>query len=295
MRSKMLAALSITALTAGSAVGAYAADTSQTTTPAQTVPGATTTDPANSAAEQVNPAMPGAPVADTAATGTDWRKGDSVHLANGDISGDKLIGLEVASDSSADGKANGEIQDAVIDDAGKVSYVVIKRPAADGNGDEQVAVKFSDLTLTPSKDGNISASMTGAQRADVLGYMRKDNWLWKDDVTVEQGVAMSDMIGAEVDGPSGDQVASIDNVVLTTDGSVKYVVLDHGGFLNIGNKKTALNFNELTLGQGDADYTVALTDDQLDAAPEYDENNPSATAPQPMAPSSPATPAPSTP
>lgn len=310
MRSKLLAALSIAALAAGSAAGAYAADMSNTTNSNQSntrgtaTPGATTTDPANSSATQTNPAMPGSSTTgnnsrDTAATGTDWRKGDSVHLANGDISGDKLIGLDVAANGNPD-KANGEIQDAVIDDAGKVSYVVIKRPAANGDGDEEVAVKFSDLTLTPSENGDVTASMTGAQRADVLGYMRKDNWLWEDDVTVEQGVAMSDMIGAEVDGPSGDQVATIDNVVLNNDGSVKYVVLDHGGFLNIGNKKTALNFNELTLGQGDANYTVALTDDQLDAAPEYDEDNPAATAPaangastpQPV---TPATPAPSTP
>ncbi|WP_445678602.1 PRC-barrel domain-containing protein [Radicibacter daui] len=301
MRSKLLAALSIAALAAGSAAGAYAADMTQTTPDQTTAPGQTTTDPANSAATQANPAMPGSSATgDTAATGSDWRKGDSVRLANGDISGKKLIGLDIAASGGTKEQANGDVEDVVVSENGDVSYVVIKRPAADGKGDEEVAVKFDDLTLTPGKDGAITASMSDAQRAEVLGYLRKDNWLWKDDVTVQQGVALSDMIGSEVDGPDGNQVASIDNVVINEDGTVKYVVIDHGGFLNIGNKKTALNFNELTLGQGDANYTVSLTSDQLDAAPEYDEDNPSATAPaadggstpQPV---TPATPTPSTP
>jgi hypothetical protein len=267
MRSKLLTALSIAALTAGTAAGAYAADMSKTT------------DPAGSATQQTNPAMPGssatnnaAPAA-TAPMGSDWRSGDSVHLANGDISGNKLLGLDIAAGSTDEG-TNGDIEDIVVSDNGAISYVVIKRPAVDGSGDEEVAVKFDDLTLNPGDQGTVSASMTDAQRAEVLGYLRKDNWLWKDDVVVQQGVALSDMIGAEVDGPDGSQVATIDNVVLTDGGMVKYVVLDHGGFLNIGNQKTALNFSELTLGQGDANYSVALTSEQLDAAPEYDETNP---------------------
>jgi PRC-barrel domain len=68
----------------------------------------------------------------------------------------------------------------------------------------------------------------------------------------------------------GDEVAKIEDLVVD-ENQIRYAVLSVGGFLGIGDKKVAVPFNELQLGENEAYLMSATTEQQLDQMPEYDE------------------------
>ncbi|WP_177220506.1 PRC-barrel domain-containing protein [Poseidonocella sedimentorum] len=72
-----------------------------------------------------------------------------------------------------------------------------------------------------------------------------------------------------------DNVGEISDLLLSTDGSVKAVLLDIGGFLGMGEKTVAVNMDELNIVQdaNDAeDYfvTTNATRESLESAPEFE-------------------------
>lgn len=73
-----------------------------------------------------------------------------------------------------------------------------------------------------------------------------------------------------------EQVASIGDVVLGSDGQVRGVLVDVGGFLGIGSRTVAISMDQLEI-QGNQDASdlrvyLAITEEQLEALPEHDAN-----------------------
>lgn len=87
-------------------------------------------------------------------------------------------------------------------------------------------------------------------------------------------LSADNLIGTTVYGMNDENVGSIADVILTTDGQVDAVTLDVGGFLGIGAKEVALDLDNLAfMSDGDDMYLyTSLTKDQLEAQPEYDES-----------------------
>jgi sporulation protein YlmC with PRC-barrel domain len=79
-----------------------------------------------------------------------------------------------------------------------------------------------------------------------------------------------------VDGVPDDweNVAAIDDVVMTRDGEVRGVLIDVGGFLGIGARKVAVDMSALDIvyDRDDDDFYVVFTStrEDLESAPEYD-------------------------
>ena len=63
------------------------------------------------------------------------------------------------------------------------------------------------------------------------------------------------------------------NVVVDRSGQVRAAIIDFGGFLGVGNRKIAVDWNALHFATADH-ITVDLTRDQVKAAPEYKEDAP---------------------
>ena len=84
-----------------------------------------------------------------------------------------------------------------------------------------------------------------------------------------------ELVGTTVYGANDANVGEIGDVVLTQDGKVDAVIIDVGGFLGIGEKEVAVGMDKLSF-MTDADgkkylYT-SFTEEQLNAAPAYDES-----------------------
>jgi hypothetical protein len=96
-------------------------------------------------------------------------------------------------------------------------------------------------------------------------------------VTVIDASAARGILGRAVQGADGNDMGRIVDVIVDPAGQVRAAVIDFGGFLGVGSRKIAVDWNALYFGRavkhGD-DVNLELTRDQLKAAPEYKEGKP---------------------
>jgi hypothetical protein len=86
-----------------------------------------------------------------------------------------------------------------------------------------------------------------------------------------QGVLGKDVIDA-----SGKNMGRIVNVIVDRAGQPRAAVIDFGGFLGVGSRKIAVDWNALHFEPNDKSgkITLDLTQNQVKAAPEYQEGKP---------------------
>ena len=85
------------------------------------------------------------------------------------------------------------------------------------------------------------------------------------------------VLGRQVRSITGEDMGRVVNVVVDRSGQVRAAIIDFGGFLGIGNRKIAVDWNALhfaTTATKDDRITLDLTRDQVKAAPEYKEGRP---------------------
>jgi hypothetical protein len=89
--------------------------------------------------------------------------------------------------------------------------------------------------------------------------------------TVLDAQQVTDVLGKSVRDNSGQDLGRIVDVIVTRDGQMRAAVMDFGGFLGVGSRKVAVNWNALSFsGDGSPDrVAIALTRDQVRLAPEY--------------------------
>jgi len=96
-------------------------------------------------------------------------------------------------------------------------------------------------------------------------------WATVLDKSDVQGV-----LGKEVRSAAGEDMGRIVDVVVDSGGGPRAAVIDFGGFLGVGSRKIAVDWNALHFSPGDkpSQVTLDLTKDQVKAAPEYAEKKP---------------------
>ena len=85
------------------------------------------------------------------------------------------------------------------------------------------------------------------------------------------------VLGKEVRSSADENMGRIVNVVVDRNAQPRAAVIDFGGFLGIGSRKLAVDWNLLHFGpagNGRGRITVDLTADEVRAAPEYKEGKP---------------------
>lgn len=106
-----------------------------------------------------------------------------------------------------------------------------------------IASLFSSVALAGAAHAQTTAPATGttppatqtegaaAATVDDGGFM-----------TYQEGTQLlgSGLMGADVQGPDGESIGTVDDLVLDTDGQVQAVVVGVGGFLGIGTKDVAI-------------------------------------------------------
>jgi hypothetical protein len=83
------------------------------------------------------------------------------------------------------------------------------------------------------------------------------------------------LTGASAYTPEGEDIATVEALLLDADGKATHLVMDVGGFLGIGSRKVAIDIEQVEIMWNDADndvrIEVPMTEDQLNALPEYQE------------------------
>src|SRR3954469_21458062 len=92
-------------------------------------------------------------------------------------------------------------------------------------------------------------------------------------VTVLGSRQAQSVLGREVRTSADESMGRIVDVVVDRDGRVRAAVIDFGGFLGVGSRRIAVDWNALRFDADDKRdlVTSELTRDQLKAAPEYKE------------------------
>ena len=91
-----------------------------------------------------------------------------------------------------------------------------------------------------------------------------------DPLTVET------VLGREIRSVADENMGRIVDIIVDRAGQVRAAVIDFGGFLGVGSRKIAIDWNILRFGSGEkpARVVVELTQPQLKAAPEYKDGKP---------------------
>ena len=85
------------------------------------------------------------------------------------------------------------------------------------------------------------------------------------------------VLGREVRSATDENMGRIVDVLVDRSGQVRAAIIDFGGFLGVGSRKIAVDWNALHFpAPGKAGRTIALdlTRDQVKAAPEYQDGKP---------------------
>ena len=84
------------------------------------------------------------------------------------------------------------------------------------------------------------------------------------------------VLGQSVHGKSGAELGRLVDVLVNQAGQPVAAVIDFGGFLGVGNRKIAVDWNSLRFSPGDKDHPIELEmePDQVRAAPQYKDQHP---------------------
>jgi hypothetical protein len=97
------------------------------------------------------------------------------------------------------------------------------------------------------------------------------------EVSVLKTHEVEGALGREVRDPASEDMGRIIDVLVGRGGEVRASIIDFGGFLGVGSRKIAVDWNVLHFpppGKAEAYITLELTRDQVKAAPEYEEGKP---------------------
>ncbi|MFI4979803.1 MAG: PRC-barrel domain-containing protein [Nevskiales bacterium] len=89
------------------------------------------------------------------------------------------------------------------------------------------------------------------------------------------GPAMISILGKKVFGRNGDDMGRVVDVLAGRDGRPRAAVIDFGGFLGVGNRKVAVDWQTLQIQPANVDKPVilSLSREQINAAPEFKESD----------------------
>ena len=97
------------------------------------------------------------------------------------------------------------------------------------------------------------------------------------EVTILNKHEVEGVLGREVRSAADENMGRIVDVLVDRTGQVRAAIIDFGGFLGVGSRKIAVDWNALHFpqpGKPGARIALELTRDQVKAAPEYQEGKP---------------------
>ncbi len=97
------------------------------------------------------------------------------------------------------------------------------------------------------------------------------------EVTILNKHEVEGILGREVRSAADENMGRIVDVLVDRGGQVRAAIIDFGGFLGVGSRKIAVDWNALHFpppGKPGARIALDLNRDQVNAAPEYQEGKP---------------------
>lgn len=141
--------------------------------------------------------------------------------------------------------------------------------SATGSTEAQTTQKNYDMEN--SSENKLQSKNKGDMKSDqsTLGQSDMQNQHYMDSAPVN-GIHASNLIGAEVNTTGDESVGTINDLIIDRDGKVAAVVVGVGGFLGMGEKNVAINWDQIQKsGSGEQKLRINQTREQLRSAPEF--------------------------
>lgn len=88
-------------------------------------------------------------------------------------------------------------------------------------------------------------------------------------VTIHRSSTAHGMLDQTIVNPSGNEVAEVKDIILDKSGHASLIVVSDGGFLGIGDKVAAFDYNKVVTQKANGDVVMALTQDMVDHAADF--------------------------
>lgn len=109
-----------------------------------------------------------------------------------------------------------------------------------------------------------------AERTGYRSYADSDS---KASASIPGGLSAEAFIGADVLGPSGEEIGEVTDLVIGRDNRIEKAIVEVGGFLGVGTKSVAIEIAQLKpTGKKDA-YVTAATREELKMRVEYEKKS----------------------
>jgi len=219
--------------------------------------------------------------------------------------------MTVSADANKDWDDIGEVNDVILSRDGAVKAVVLGVGGFLGIGEKDVAIPMESVKFI--KDGDnaddyfLVVNSNKQMLTDAPAYrapMEKADasMATKSDATVNsaavpQGgtilvrpevkrdgyrnaetaeLTSETLTGASVYGAKDEDIGDVEKLILNSDGSVKQIVLDIGGFLGMGEHRIAVNLDQVSIVRNESGDDVRVyidaTQETLKAQPAYNED-----------------------
>jgi sporulation protein YlmC with PRC-barrel domain len=215
---------------------------------------------------------------------------------------DRLAGTDV---KNHDGETIGTVDDVLLGKDGRVAAVIVSTGGVLGIGEKTVALQWDQVEVTRDSDDpeklrvrvamsedelknlpefDADVSRTVAQQQPQQRQERQERQQAHRQAPGEtltrlgaQQFTLDRLVGTDIKNQAGDNIGTVDDVVLERDGRVAAVVITTGGVLGIGEKTVALPWDRLDISRDKDDpekYRVrtAMTEDELENLPEFDKD-----------------------
>jgi len=187
------------------------------------------------------------------------------------INASQLVGINVR---DVQGLYMGQISDVVFNPSNdRVSSVILSD--IPGMGTEHIAIPFDSLTRTGEFEFIFKPSDEAYSYFDASPL--SPNWdqtlslYKKDQPMLESGYRSSELLGARVETPNGDNIAWADDIVIdTAGGHVVYLILNDVG--GTTDRMVAVPFRDLSKKSENL-FVLRETKDQILAAPAFSWDN----------------------
>ena len=153
----------------------------------------------------------------------------------------------------------------------------VEREVGDGAAEVEAEVEETEAEVTteaveiePAEGGEVTTETVEAEEVEVPEGTPVEGQIYEQSM---DSFLASTLLGANVLSTEGEDVGEVNDVILSADGSVEGVVVGVGGFLGLGEKDVAVEFDAIEVQQ-DADtnalsFVLDATEEELDAAPEF--------------------------
>lgn len=252
---------------------------------------------------------PAAPAEEQVAAGTETgvampAEGGFVTFSADQVRASTLIGQEVF---GPDDQSIGEIADLVLQEDGETRAAIVDVGGFLGVGEKQVAIPFDQIEVSAEgEETRVMVALSQEELEQLPEFQAPEDIAATEqpEATAEQpevaeapateeqpaaeGAAMTgtgfeavtqdlsaaELIGAPVLGSDDANLGEVGDVVFNADGMIEAVVVDVGGFLGVGEKPVALQFDSLQVQEdegGNLQLMVSATQEQLEGAQAYEE------------------------